>query len=115
MNGARGVHVVTGVWYSLDFCHTVYHHLPYSIERSRYNTSSHRYISALESCEPISKDGWGADYDILNGATPRSTRELINLTKTVCDEFIQQANFFAKIKVPMIWVSMQRLIDGRFY
>ena len=111
MNNEKA-HIVTGVWYSLDFCHINYRHFPCSAEREHYRTSSHRYISASESCEPISKNSWGADYATLNGAPTRPTKELINLTKNVCDKFLNDASFFSKIKLPMIEISMTRLISG---
>jgi len=111
MNNEKA-HIVTGVWYKLDFCHIKYRHFPCSIEREHYRTGSHRYISACESCVPISRDSWGADYDTLNGASTRSTKELINLTKSVCDTFLNDASFFANIKLPMIKVSVNRLISG---
>ncbi len=117
MNTDNKVHVATGVWYSLSFGHTRYHHFPCHIQYERYRIGGHNYISALEGCKPISHDEWGADYDILNGAKPRSTRELIDLTKQVCNAFLNRAEYFAEneaqsISLPMISISMERLVTG---
>lgn len=116
MNNEKSIHVATGVWYELNFGHTKYHHFPCHMDYERYFTDGTKYISALEGCEPISKT-WGADYDTLNGARPRSTRQLIDLTRTVCADFLKSAEFFVKngnkdILLPMVSVYMQRLVNG---
>lgn len=117
MNNEKSVHVATGVWYEISFNHKKYHHFPCHMQYDRYSTGDTKYISALESCEPVTKGCWGADYDKLNGAKPRSTRELIDLTKNVCADFLGVAKRFAEIgakeiSLPMVSITMQRLIDG---
>ena len=116
MNTNKKVHVATGVWYKLSFDHKRYHHFPCHMQYDRYTINRTEYISALESCEPITNE-WGADYDTLNGAKPRSTRELINLTKGVCAGFLEDAKWFAEIdakpiSLPMVSISMERIING---
>lgn len=111
MNKDKSVHIATGVWYELNFDHKRYHHFPCHIQYRRYQTSGTKFISALQSCEPVSSK-WGADYDTLNGAKPRSIKELTDLTKNVCDDFLSGASIFSKIELPMISISMQKLING---
>lgn len=117
MNNDKSVHVATGVWYELSFGHTRYHHFPCHMQYEQDRTGHTRYISALESCEPIDSK-WGAGYHTLNGAHPRSTKELIELTKNVCTYFLAYAEWFAKIDakdivLPMVSISMKRLVTGR--
>ncbi len=111
--GNDKIDIATGVWFNLSYGHTKYHHFPCHMQYEHYCTSGHKYISALESCEPISSNTWGANYDTLNGAKPRLTSELRALTKCVCAGFLKDAGVFANMKLPMISMSMERLITGR--
>lgn len=115
MNNKESVHVATGVWYNISFVHKRYHHFPCHMQFNRYHIGHDKYISALEGCEPVDST-WGASYATLNGAKPRTTKELIDLTKNVCADFLACAEQFVKIysciSLPMISMSMQRLVTG---
>ena len=112
MNKDKSVHVATGVWYELSFGHTAYRHFPCNMQYDIFRTNNHKYISALESCEPITERNWGAGYNKLNGAKPRTIKELIDLAQNVCADFLASAEYFAETNLPMISMSMERLITG---